>query len=79
MGNAYKKLGKNIGLFTISSFGTKILSLILVPLYTNCLTTAEYGTADLLSTIVQLLIPVFTLDIADAVIRYTLEKNTDNE
>lgn len=79
MGNAYKKLGTNISLFTISSFGTKILSFVLVPLYTNYLTTAEYGTADLLSTIVSLLIPIFTLDVADAVIRFTLDDNTDEE
>lgn len=79
MGNAYKKLGTNISLFTISSFGAKILSFVLVPLYTNCLSTTEYGTADLLSTVVQLLIPIFTLDVADAVIRFTLDKDTDKE
>lgn len=79
MKKAYKKLGANISLFSISSFGTKIISFILVPLYTNCLSTAEYGTVDMLTTVVQLLIPIFTLDIADAVIRYSLEKNTNKD
>lgn len=72
---AYKKLGVNISLFSISSFGTKLISYFLVPLYTNCLSTAEYGTVDMLGVIVQLLVPVFTFDIADAVIRYTLDEN----
>ena len=70
---AYKKLGINISLFAISAFGSKILQFLLVPLYTNCLSTAEYGTVDLLSTVVQLLVPVFTLDIADAVLRFSLD------
>lgn len=78
MKKAYKKLGTNIGLFAISSFGTKILNLVLVPLYTNCLSTAEYGTADLLTTILQLAIPIFTLNIAGAVIRFLLDKNSDD-
>lgn len=74
MGGAYKRLGKNILLFSISSFGTKIIGFLLVPLYTNYLTTAQYGVADMLYTIVSILVPVFTVDIADGVIRYVLDK-----
>lgn len=37
-----KSLLKNIGLFTLGSFGSKILSFLLVPLYTAVLSTAEY-------------------------------------
>ena len=74
MNRAYKKLGINVLLFAISSFGTKIIGFLLVPLYTSYLTTTEYGTADMLYTILNILIPVFSLDIADAVIRYVLDK-----
>lgn len=73
MNEKYKYLGKNTLLFTISSFGTRILSFFLVPLYTNVLTTAEYGTADLISTTATLLVYVLTIDIADAVLRYALD------
>lgn len=74
MNSAYKKLGTNIFMFAISSFGTKIIGFLLVPLYTNYLSTAEYGTADMLSTILSILVPVFSIDIADGVIRYVLDK-----
>ena len=74
MNSAYKKLGINIFMFSISSFGTKIIGFLLVPLYTNYLSTAEYGTADMLSTILSILIPIFSIDIADGVIRYVLDK-----
>lgn len=46
MDQKYKYLGKNTIIFAISSFGTKVLSFLLVPLYTAVLTTAEYGIAD---------------------------------
>lgn len=79
MEKAYKKLGTNIGLFAISSFGTKIINFLLVPLYTSYLSTAEYGTVDMLTTIAQLLLPIFSLDIADSVIRFTLDKHANRD
>ena len=53
MDNRYSKLGKNTLWMTIGSFSTKLLSFFLVPLYTNCLSTAEYGISDLLTTTVN--------------------------
>lgn len=74
MGN-YKYLFKNIGLLTLSSFATKLLSFFLVPLYTNILTTTEYGTYDLFSTTVGIMVPILTLNIQEAVMRFALDKN----
>lgn len=74
MNEKYKCLSKNVLLFLISGFVPKVLSFFMVPLYTGCLTTAEYGISDLITTTVILLIPVFTLDIQDAVMRFALDK-----
>lgn len=71
----YKYLIKNIGLLTISNFGTKILSFVLIPLYTSILSTADYGTYDVYLTTVSLLIPILTLNIVEAVMRFTLDKD----
>lgn len=70
----YKYLIKNIGLLTLSSFATKLLSFFLVPLYTNILTTAEYGTYDFFNTTVGIMLPILTLNIQEAVIRFCLDK-----
>ena len=72
--NGYKYLFKNIGLLTLSSFATKILVFFLVPLYTNILTTTEYGTYDLFNTTIGVLIPILTLNIQESVMRFSLEK-----
>ena len=69
----YKDLLKNVGVLVISSFATKLLSFFLVPLYTSILSTAEYGLYDLFSTAMNLLFPVLTLCIQDAVLRYSMD------
>ena len=58
-----KSLARNTGFLVIGQFGTKLLSFFLVPLYTNVLTTVEYGTFDLMNTSISLLVPIFTLNI----------------
>lgn len=74
-----KYLLKNVGLLTISNFSSKILVFLLVPLYTSILTTSEYGTYDLIITTVSLLYPIFTLNISDAVMRFTMDERYGNE
>lgn len=77
--NKYKYLLKNVGLLTISNLGSKVLSFILIPLYTSVLTTGEYGTYDLYSTTVSLLAPILTLTVANGVMRFCLDAQYDKE
>lgn len=74
MRDKYKYLGKNTLIFAISSFGTKILSFLLVPLYTSVLSTVEYGSADLITTTATLLVFVLTINISSSVLRFTIEQ-----
>ena len=71
--NKLAKLLQNVGLLTLSNFGSKVLVFLLVPLYTSVLTTEQYGTYDLLYSSVQLLFPLLTLNIVDAVTRFSLD------
>lgn len=75
----YSYLIQNTLLFTISSFGSKILSFLLVPFYTNILSTSDYGTADLITTTTTLLIFIFTINIADSVLRFAIERSEKQE
>lgn len=69
-----KFLFKNMGILTISNFSSKILVFLLVPLYTSVLSTTEYGTYDFIISTVGLLYPILTLNIADAVMRFTMDE-----
>lgn len=75
--SGYKYFIKNIGLLTLSQFATKLLSFFLVPLYTNILTTSEFGTFDLFSATISVLVPVLSLNIQDSVLRFSLDKKMD--
>ena len=73
MAGKYGYLAKNTLIFTISSFGSKLLAFLLIPLYTSVLSTEEYGTADLITTASNLLVFAATLCIADAVLRFAMD------
>lgn len=77
--NRYIYLLKNIGLLTLSSFATKLLSFFLVPLYTNVLSTAEYGIYDLFNTTIGVLLPILTLNIQEAVMRFSIDSKYDRK
>lgn len=79
MNKKSKSLIKNIGLFTIGSFGSKILSFLLVPLYTAVLSTSEYGSVDLITSTASLLTPILLLSIFDATLRFGMDPEYKKE
>jgi len=70
-------LAKNTALFALNSIGTRIITFLLVPIYTKAFTTAEYGTVDLITTIGMILIPVITINIGEAVMRFSLDDDAN--
>ena len=67
----------NTLIFGIGSFGAKFLGFFITMLYTRCMTEAEYSTADLLYNTVNVLVPLVTFSMADAVIRFGMDKDYD--
>lgn len=68
-----------MGLLTISNFSSKLLSFLLVPLYTSVLTTKDYGIYDIFNTTIMLLIPILTMGIIESVLRFPLENRENSE
>lgn len=79
MKKKYAELLKNTGLFFIASFLPNVLAFFMVPLYTRCLSTADYGIVDLLFNAIQLLLPILTLQIQDAVMRFAMDEAYDRK
>ena len=76
----YTKLLKNTRLFAISSFGSKILTLLILPLYSFVLTTSEFGIVDIYLTLLNLLLPMISLSIFDAIFRFVIDAEiSDNK
>lgn len=76
--NKYKKLLSNTVIFAIGSFGSKILLLLLTRLYTGNINPGDNSTKELLEQTANFLIPIITFSIAEAVIRFGVDKKYDN-
>ena len=76
--NREKTLFKNTLVITIGKICTQLITFFLLPLYTAILSTEEYGTVDLLNTLVFLLLPIVTFQVEQAVFRNLID-NRENE
>lgn len=73
----YKKLFSNTIIFAIGTFSSKILSFLLMPYVTRMMGTGDYGSADLVQQTVNVLIPIVTLQVNSAALRFALDKAAD--
>lgn len=75
----YKTLAINTAIFGICNFTSKLLVFVMLPFYTAVLTTEEFGFADLLTTTVGLLTPFLSIEIANAAMRFAMDKNKSDK
>lgn len=79
MDSKTNRLLKNTTIFVVGSVGSKFIQFFLVPLYTYTLSSAEYGTTELILTTINLLMPVFSISIADGLLRFGLDPSLKKE
>ena len=74
----YSTLVNNTILFAISNFGSKIISLIIQPYLSYALASPDVmGVTSLMQSVANLLIPVVSLGVSFAVIRFGLDRKVD--
>ena len=74
----YSMLVSNTILFAVSNFGSKLVSLFIQPYLTYALESPDVmGVTKLMQAVTNLLIPVVSLGVSYAVIRFGLDKNQD--
>ncbi len=79
-GDKYSKLAGNTLIFAISSFSSKLLSFLVKPFLSHVMKeTSIMGVSNLASQCANLLIPVVSLGISNAVIRFGLDHNNDKK
>ena len=77
--NREVELIKNTFILGLGMFLPKLISIITLPIVTACLTKSEYGTYDLINTLISLLLPIATLQIQSAAFRFLIECRGDRE
>lgn len=77
--NYKSQLIQNTAIIAIGNLGTKIISFLLLRLYTSKLSTAEYGIYDFLVTLEVFLLPVITLLMEESMFRFLIDAETEKE
>lgn len=67
----------NTAVFAVGNALTKLIQLILMPLYTTYMTVGDYGIAELVNNMSELFYPLLCLCIFEAVFRFAMEKDID--
>lgn len=70
----YRTLLDNTLFLGIGTFGSKLLTLVMVRFYTGVLTPSDYGVADLIMQTANLLLPLVSLGITNGVFRFAMEQ-----
>ena len=79
MDTRIKRLLGNTVIFTAGKFISKLLVFLMMPLYTACLSEAQYSTADLITQLANLLIPLACLGISEGIFRNAAAKEGDKQ
>ncbi len=78
MDKKYKRLISNTALFAISQFSSRLLFFVMAPLFSYWFESqALNGVRDLLNQLANFAIPIVSLGIANAIVRFGLEKEND--
>ena len=72
-------LAKNTLLLSAGNILTKGINFIMIPLFSSWLSTEDYGTFDLYLTYIALAIPLLSLASADALFRFSLDRQEEKE
>lgn len=70
---------KTTVIYFIGNFASKLLSFVLLPLYTTYLTSADYGSVDIIMSSLPLIAPIFTMQVTESVFRFLMTNNTDED
>lgn len=74
-----KELIKNTIILSLGNFLPQLTSLITLPILTAFMTKTEYGTYDLINTVVSLIMPIITIRVESAAFRFMIEYRNDQE
>ena len=74
-----KNLVKNTLILSIGTVIPKLANFLILPILTAYLSKEDYGTYDLISILVSLLIPIVTLQLHTAAFRFLIEKRKKKE
>ena len=69
----------NTLVFALGGLAIKAVSLVLMPLYTTALTAGEYGTAELLNSAIEIVLPLLSAGVVEALYRFSIDDDVPKD
>ncbi len=73
-----RKFLKDLGLYSIGSIGSKLITFLLVPIYTYAISPDDFGYYDICLTVIFFFGPVISFQLGDGAFRFLLETKDDS-
>ena len=74
-----KQFLKSVGIYAVGNIGSKLITFLMIPMYTFFVETSEFGYYDLCLTAVMLLTSFASLQLRDGAFRFLIDSKTDEE
>lgn len=74
-----KRLIKNTGIIAIGNMSTKLVSFLLLPLYTSILSLTEYGIVDYIVSVSTFCVPFISVLMDESMFRFLIDCKTEKE
>ena len=71
----FKKITKISFIYLLGQMGSKFISIIMLPIYTNYISPTDYGTFDVVVAYMSILVPFFCLEVWSGMLRFALTKD----
>lgn len=76
--NKYIALVSNTAIFAVGNILIKLIAFFFMPLYTYVLTTEQYGIAELLNSSIEIVVPIATFCIVEALYRFAIDEDANH-
>ena len=70
---------RNLGIYAVGSIGSRLMTFLLVPIYSFFIAPSEFGYYDICFAAIMLMVPVISMQLREGAFRFLLDTTADDE
>ena len=67
---------RNLGIYAVGSIGSRLMTFLLVPIYSFFIAPSEFGYYDICFAAIMLMLPLITMQLREGSLRFLLDATT---
>ena len=77
--NRVVQMLRNLGIYAVGGIGSRLMTFLLVPIYSFFIAPSEFGYYDICFAVIMLMLPFLSMQLRDGAFRFLLDAQTDEE